>query len=98
MPRAVLVLTVLTLAASCAPRETVGLAEAGRTAALPYPQLLPLDTLLAGIEETRLEDNTAERLTARAAALRLKAARLKGKVIAPGERRALEAAAARHTP
>ncbi|MEX5729607.1 hypothetical protein Ga0609869_002960 [Rhodovulum iodosum] len=98
MPRAVLLLICLALAAGCAPRQTVGLAEAGRTAALPYPVLLPLDGLLAGTEDTRLEDDSAARLAARAAALRAKAARLNAPVLAPAARRDLEEAAERRAP
>lgn len=90
--RAVLVLAALGLTGCLAPAD---LPERRSTAQGPTPELLPIRDLLRQHAEdtdiTRLSETSTE---ARAAALRARAARLRGPVIAPQDRDRLHAGAA----
>lgn len=53
--------------------------ETDRTA--PYPDLVPVENLRAGIPEQRIDDPADSRIESRIAALQARAARLRGRVI-----------------
>ncbi|WP_300517750.1 hypothetical protein [Aliiroseovarius sp.] len=92
-------IALLAFATGCsnAPRLDTGMSARARAAA--YPALVPLGPLLAGISQepgsyspTLLTGN----LPARAAALRARAARLRGTVVDTAARDRMRAAIARH--
>ncbi|MGK7752022.1 MULTISPECIES: hypothetical protein [unclassified Roseovarius] len=56
----------------------------------PYPALLPVEDLRARVAEPRVTDRTAPSLEARVAALRARAARLRGSVIDGASRARLD--------
>lgn len=90
--RAVLVLAALGLTGCLAPSD---LPERRGTAQGPTPELLPISEILRqhaeGTDTTRLSENATE---ARAAALRARAARLRGPVMAAQDRDRLNGPAA----
>ncbi len=73
--------SVLVWLASCAqfPDLDSALSENARTA--DYPNLVPVEVLQARVTETRISPETASGLQARVAALKARAARLRGSVI-----------------
>ena len=56
-----------------------------------YPRLVPVEPLLAAAEEVQITPETESRLMARAAALRARAARLRGSVVDRGTRARMRA-------
>lgn len=58
--------------------------------AAPYPDLVPVEELRAGLKTARITDQTQTSLEARVAALRVRAARLKRTVIDRNARNRLE--------
>lgn len=78
----------MTLAA-CAEFPEVDAALASGTPSRDYPALLPFEDLLAA-DTPRLDDTTDDALLARAAALRNRAAAIRGPVIDSQTRRRME--------
>ncbi|WP_421704384.1 hypothetical protein [Aliiroseovarius sp.] len=93
--RQIIVIACLGLAVGCsdAPRLDPTLSARARDAA--YPDLVPLGPLLAGLSAAQDDFGTGT-LTARAAALRARAARLRGDVVDAPARDRMRAAVARH--
>ena len=93
-------IALLALATGCAdaPRLDTGLSARARGAA--YPELVPLGPLLAGVSAAQSDHDIPTltgNLPARAAALRARAARLRGTVVDAAARDRMRAAVARHT-
>ncbi|QGY00401.1 hypothetical protein EI983_12540 [Roseovarius faecimaris] len=67
--------------AACAefPELDATLSDAARAA--PYPQLLPVEELNARVGEPRIDAEAADGIEARVAALKARAARLRGTVL-----------------
>jgi hypothetical protein len=82
--------------AACADVPRLGTAPGARALAAPWPRIAPLGPLLAAGAEARLTPALTGDLTARAAALRARAARLRGPVIEAATRARMQAAQARH--
>jgi hypothetical protein len=70
----------LTLSA-CTQFPDLDQATSDQTRRAPYPELLPVEDLRAQVAAPRVTDQTTQSLEARAAALRARAARLRGTVI-----------------
>ncbi|PIE08947.1 MAG: hypothetical protein CSA73_01185 [Rhodobacterales bacterium] len=96
--RGIFLITVLTLAA-CSPALDLDTPRAEMARHGPYPELVPLAPLLAGLERNPASYD-ATRLTgaleARAAALRARGTRLRGAVVDPRSRARMTAALSRH--
>ncbi len=61
-----------------------------------FPNLLPIDQLIAGAQEVQITEETVTTLQARIARLNARAARLRGPVIDAATRARMRAAIARH--
>ncbi len=86
----------LGLVAGCTdfPRIDAVMGTTARNA--PYPELLPIDGLLARAGDTRIDAATGPALAGRAAALRRRARGLEPPVLSAADRRRLLGALARH--
>lgn len=84
----------LALAPGCAALPAVDAGRTARPASLPAPQIAPLDRLLAqGAVPPRAGPAAEAALAARAAALRLRAAAMRGPVADPATRARIAAVA-----
>lgn len=81
----------------CADIPQVGVAQASAAREAPYPSLVNLDALLAGATAmpARITPATTAAMNDRVAALRARAARLRGPVVDPATRSQMRAASAR---
>jgi hypothetical protein len=93
-PRPALIAVILCAATlpACTPLPD-GLSS--RTSTAPPPPLLPLETLLAGVDAPVATDAVADNLASRAARLRARAALMRAPVLDPATRARLAAAIAR---
>ena len=89
-------IALLALATGCADTPRLDPAMSARARDAAYPELVPLGPLLAGLPMDDGDLGTGT-LTARAAALRARAARLRGTVVDAPARDRMRAAVTRHT-
>ncbi len=91
-------LIALVLIAACTQFPDLDSRTTRAAADAPYPDLVPIDALLSGLPPPERGERIARGLAGRAAALRARAAVLRGRpVIDARTRQRLQAAIARHT-
>ena len=67
--------------AGCAQFPELDAATSATARDAPYPDLIPVEDIMAQVPQDRITPDTASGLSARVAALRARAARLRGSVI-----------------
>lgn len=97
MLRTLATIITISAAASCTQFPEVDAAMLARENPTEFPDIAPLSDIISGGPEQRLDDLSAAQLEARAAALRLRADRLRRvPILSAEERAALQEAAARY--
>lgn len=87
---AIIIGFVLTLAGCSDFPELDGAVAPGLERAA-YPRLVPVEPLIAGAQDTQITDETEAGIAARVAALRARAARLRGSIVDDGTRERMRA-------